>query len=50
MSYESKQKTMVNNEKFQPRETVKDVSKFPTNGFPERGVRVGYDETDGGEG
>lgn len=57
MSYERKEKRMTNTEKFVPRETVKEVSKFPFADFPERGirketmekfgVRVGYDETDG---
>ena len=57
MSYERKMKTMKNEEKYTPRETVKEVSKLPFADFPERGirkstmekfgVRVGYDETDG---
>lgn len=48
---------MTNHEKFVPRETVKEVSKFPFADWPDRGlrkstlekfgVRAGYDETDG---
>lgn len=57
MSYERKYKRMTNEEKYEPKETVKDVSKYPFADVPERGirketmkkfgVRVGYDETDG---
>lgn len=57
MSYERKYKRMTNEEKYEPKETVKDVSKYPFADVPERGirkdtmkkfgVRVGYDESDG---